>query len=192
VSQFSLPFNFFDLLAVAILVAGLIHGRKRGMTGELVSSIKWLVIVVVCAVVYRPVGNGLVELRALSLFSAYMLAYLTAAFVLVVLFTFFEKRWRTKLEGTDTFGRAEYYWGMAAGLVRASCMLMVFLALLNAPQFEPADVKAMKKYQNDNFGSEFFPTWHSVQSDIFEHSLVGPWIRQDLAFLLIEPTDRAK
>jgi hypothetical protein len=71
-------------------------------------------------------------------------------------------------------------------------MLVVLLALLNAPEFEPADVKAMKKYQNDNFGSEFFPTWHSVQADVFERSLVGPWIRQDLAFLLITPTDRAK
>jgi len=187
-----LPINFFDVLALAILIAGLIHGRKRGMTGEVVSSVKWLLIVVICAIVYQPVGKGLVELRALSLFSAYMLAYLGAAFLLLVVFAVFEKRWKTKLEGTDTFGRAEYYWGMAAGLVRASCMLIVFLALLNAPEFEPADVKAMKKYQNDNFGSEFFPTWHSVQTDIFEHSLVGPWIKQDLAFLLIEPTDRAK
>jgi hypothetical protein len=192
VNQFKLPINFFDILVLAILVAGLIHGRKRGMTGEVVSSVKWLIIMVVCAVVYQPIGKGLVELRALSLFSAYMLAYLGAAFALLVLFAVFEKRWRNKLEGTDTFGRAEYYWGMAAGVVRASCMLMVFLALLNAPEFEPADVKAMKKYQNENFGSEFFPTWHSVQSDIFEHSLVGPYIRQDLAFLLIEPTDRAK
>jgi hypothetical protein len=81
---------------------------------------------------------------------------------------------------------------MAAGVIRASCMLVVLLALLNAPEFEPADVKAMKKYQNDNFGSEFFPTWHSVQADVFERSLFGPWIRQDLAFLLITPTDRAK
>ena len=191
-SEFRLPINFFDVLALAILIAGLIHGRKRGMTGEVVSSVKWLLIVVICAIVYQPVGKGLVELRALSLFSAYMLAYLGAAFLLLVVFAVFEKRWKTKLEGTDTFGRAEYYWGMAAGLVRASCMLIVFLALLNAPEFEPADVKAMKKYQNDNFGSEFFPTWHSVQTDIFEHSLVGPWIKQDLAFLLIEPTDRAK
>lgn len=191
-NQFRLPINFFDLFVVAILVAGLIHGRKRGMSGEMVSSLKWLLIVLVCAVVYQPVGRGLVELRALSIFAAYMLAYLTAAFVLLVAFAFFEKRWKNKLEGTDTFGRAEYYWGMAAGVLRASCMLIVFLALLNAPEFEPADVKAMKKYQNDNFGSEFFPTWHSVQSDVFERSLVGPWIKQDLAFLLITPTDRAK
>lgn len=191
-SQFKLPINFFDVLVLAVLVAGLIHGRKRGMTGEMVSSLKWLLIVVVCAVVYQPVGKGLVEMRALSIFAAYMLAYLTAAFVLLVVFALFEKRWRTKLEGRDTFGRAEYYWGMAAGVIRASCMLVVLLALLNAPEFEPADVKAMKKYQNDNFGSEFFPTWHSVQADVFERSLFGPWIRQDLAFLLITPTDRAK
>jgi len=158
----------------------------------MVSSLKWLIIVVVCAVVYQPIGKGLVELRALSLFSAYMLAYLGVAFALLVVFAVFEKRWRTKLEGSDAFGRAEYYWGMGAGLLRATCMLIVFLALLNAPEFEPADVKAMKKYQNDNFGSEFFPTWHSVQADVFERSLVGPWIKQDLAFLLIEPTNRAK
>jgi hypothetical protein len=190
VSQFKLPINFFDVLVLAALVAGLFHGRKRGMTGEVVSSIKWMSIMVLCAVIYQPLGRGLVELRALSLFSAYMLAYLGVAFILLVVFALFERRWRTRLEGTDTFGRAEYYWGMAAGVVRASCILIVGLALLNAPEFKPSEVKAMNKFQNDNFGSDFFPTWHSVQTDVFEHSLVGPWIRQDLAFLLIEPTDR--
>lgn len=191
-SQFKLPINFFDVLVLAVLVAGLLHGRKKGMSGEFVGSLKWVLIMVVCAVIYHPLGTGLVEVRALSLFSAYLLAYLGAAFILLVMFALFEKRWRNKLEGTDTFGRSEYYWGMVAGVVRAGCILIIGLALLNAPEFEPSEVKAMRKFQNDNFGSEFFPTWHSVQKNVFEESLVGPWIKQDLAFLLIQPTDRSK
>jgi hypothetical protein len=61
------------------------------------------------------------------------------------------------------------------------------LALLNARYYSQAEIKAKLKYTNDVYGSDFFPTLQSVQSQVFEKSLTGSWIKNQLAFLLIKP-----
>ena len=68
-------------------------------------------------------------------------------------------------------------------------MLLTALALLNAYYFSPTRVEAMEKYQNDVYGSNFFPGLHTLQSVVFEKSLVGPLIKDHLGFLLIKPTE---
>ena len=77
---------------------------------------------------------------------------------------------------------------MGSGLVRFSCFVLVGLALLNARYYTPAEVKAEEKFQNDMYGSHYFPGLHSVQAVVFEKSLVGPWVKENLDFLLIKPT----
>ncbi len=94
-----------------------------------------------------------------------------------------------KLLGSDIFGRGEYYLGMVSGMVRHACVLLAVLALLNARCFTAVDVRRMQDFQNAEFGSDLFPTLHSVQASIFEKSLVGPWIHDHLDFLLIERTE---
>jgi hypothetical protein len=78
---------------------------------------------------------------------------------------------------------------MGSGLVRFSCILLAALALLNARYFSPTEVRAMEKFQDDVYGSNFFPTLHTVQSTVFDRSLTGPWIKENLGFLLIKPTE---
>lgn len=68
-------------------------------------------------------------------------------------------------------------------------MMLAALALLNARYFSPTEVKAMEKFQDDVYGSNFFPTLHTLQSTVFERSLTGPWIKEHLSFLLIKPTE---
>jgi len=46
----------------------------------------------------------------------------------------------------------------------------------------------MTKFQDENYGSQFFPTLQSVQSDVMEQSFVGSQARKYLSFLLIKPT----
>src|SRR6266851_3479980 len=101
-----LPVNAFDIVLVAVLVAGVLRGRKHGMSEELLGLIKWLAI----------------------------------------------------------------------------------LALLNARLFSEREVKAMENFQNDVYGSNFFPTLHTVQSMVFETSFTGPLIRDYLGFVLIKQT----
>jgi hypothetical protein len=59
---------------------------------------------------------------------------------------------------------------------------------LNARSYNSAEVSASVKYQKDMYGSEFFPTLQTLQSQVFEKSMIGPTIKKDLAFFLIKPT----
>jgi hypothetical protein len=68
-------------------------------------------------------------------------------------------------------------------------MLLAALALLNARYYSPTEVRAMQKFQDDVYGSDYFPTLHSLQVTVFDKSLTGPWIKQNLGFLLIKPTE---
>jgi len=107
---------------------------------------------------------------------------IAAAFALI------KKAMGEKLISSEVFGRTEFYLGMMAGMVRWCCMLMMGLALLNARHFNQAEIKADVKYQNDVYGSTFFPKLYSIQAQVFEHSLTGPWIKDNLGFLLIKST----
>jgi hypothetical protein len=78
---------------------------------------------------------------------------------------------------------------MGSGLVRYACVVLMFLALLNARAFTPSEVKAIEKFQEDAYGSHVFPTLYTLQVAVFERSLVGPCIQHNLSFLLITPTE---
>ncbi|HSU57254.1 MAG TPA: CvpA family protein [Candidatus Dormibacteraeota bacterium] len=185
----TLPFNGFDLVLVVVLGLGIYSGRKQGMSGELMPLVKWLAILFVCAAAYEPVGSLFFQTTGIfSNLTCYVMAYVGAALVIVLLFAAVKHSLGGKLVGSDMFGGAEYYLGMASGFVRFACILFVFLAVLNARYFSPAEVKAMEKFQDDVYGSNFFPTLHTLQAEVFEKSLTGPWIRDNLSFLLIKPT----
>jgi uncharacterized membrane protein required for colicin V production len=185
-----LPINLFDVVLIVVLAAGIFEGRKHGMSEELLSLLMWLAIVLGCAALYEP--GGLLIGQFTSMFgrlTCYLLAYMGGALLVVLLFAGIRRALGGKLLGSDVFGRAEYYLGMGSGLVRLSCILLAALALLNSRYFNPTEVRAMEKFQDDMYGSNFFPTLHSLQVTVFDKSLTGPWIKQNLSFLLIKPTE---
>ena len=184
----SLPFNWFDVLIVIVLFVGLQRGRKRGMSEELISLLAWICIAVGCAIAYQPIGTFLADKSVFSLLSSYLMAYVAVAVVIGCVFAVFKRIAGGKLVGSDVFGKSEFYLGMVAGMVRFCCILITLLSLLNARMFNSQEVEAGKAYQNDVYGSNFFPTLYSVQAQVFEKSLAGPWIRNQLGFLLIKPT----
>jgi hypothetical protein len=184
-----LPFNLFDILLAAVLVWGIVQGRKQGFSRELLSLAKWVTLLLGCAFVYHPVGALVANAGFFNLLTCYLLTYLGTALLIFLLFSILERRWAPKLEGSDIFGRGEYFLGMGSGMVRFGCILLVSLSLLNAREFTPADVKAIKKYQEEAYGTDIFPGLHSLQTHVFEKSLLGPLIKEDLSFLLITPTE---
>jgi hypothetical protein len=184
-----LGFNFFDLLLGAGLVVGLLYGRKRGMSRVWVGLLKWLLILFVGAVVYQPLGGLLAKSGLLGPTASCLIVYLGVAVLILFLFAGPERRVRAEGTENDYFGRAEYYFGMISGAVQACCMVLVTLAVLNARSFTPAEVKAKEAYQFAAYGSHVFPTLYDMQVEVFERSLTGPWIKQDLGFLLINPRD---
>ncbi len=183
-----LPFNMFDFVLLGLLVFGIIRGRKHGMSEELMGLIKWLIIVVACAFLYEPIGQMLANSSPISLLSCYLMVYVSIALLVLGIFALVKHSLGDKLVGSDVFGRAEYYLGMGSGLVRVMCMILAALALLNARYFSNTEVQAMQRFQNDVYGSNFFPGLHSAQTTVFEESLAGPLIKNYLSFLLIKPT----
>ncbi len=182
-----LVFNLFDLLLVAVLAMGLLQGRKHGMSGELLGLLKWLGILFGCAMLYQPLGRLVAQSGVFSPVSSNVVVYLGLALLVLLGFSLAERRLGGKLVGSDAFGSSEYYLGMVSGTIRWAAMLLVALALLNARYFSPLEVKAMEESQEAAYGSSFFPTLNTLQVKVFEKSLVGPWIKRDLGFLLIEP-----
>jgi hypothetical protein len=184
-----LPINAFDLLVLIFLTAGIARGRKHGMSEELVELLQWLCILFGCAALYEWGADAFGVFTGLfGKLSRCLLAYVAGGLLIFLAFTLVRRGLGGKLLGSDAFGRTEYYLGMVSGLVRFSCMLLVGLALLNARYFNPTEVHAMEKYQDDVYGSNFFPTLHSIQQTVFEKSITGPFIKQHFGGLLIKPT----
>jgi hypothetical protein len=183
-----LPFNLFDILLVAVLITGVVHGRKQGLSRELIRLVKWGVLVFACAMIYQPAGMIIAKSGFCSILTSYLFAYLGSALLIFLLFSMLERRWTPKLTGSDIFGRSEYFLGMGSGMVRFACVLLMSLSLLNAREFTPAELKAIDQYEEEAYGAHVFPGLHSLQTEVFENSLTGSWIKQDLSFLLITPT----
>jgi uncharacterized membrane protein required for colicin V production len=183
-----LPVNIFDVIVLAVLAVGVWRGRKHGMSEELLMVLKWMSILLGCAFAYEPLGRLIAQEGNFSLLSSYLMAYVSVALAVLIVFAGVKRGLGGKLLGSDLFGKAEYYLGMGAGLVRCTCMLLVALALLNARFFSDAEIQAMERFQNDVYGSNFFPGLHSLQAMVFERSFMGPVIREGLGFLLIKQT----
>jgi uncharacterized membrane protein required for colicin V production len=186
----NLPFNWFDIAILLVLGLGVQRGRKHGMSEEIMLVIKWLAIVIVAGLGYGVVGDVISDNSVFTHLSANLMAYTVITLGITVAFLVIKKMANGKLVGSDVFGSGEYYLGMVAGLVRYTCILIFGLALLNAPLYTKAEKDADVKFQNDVYGSTFFPKLYSVQEAVFEKSFVGPHIHDGLGFLLIKSTPR--
>jgi len=184
----SLPINAFDLLLVVTIVVGFITGRKHGMSEELMKVATWLAIIFACAIAYEPVGSWVAASSPFSLLSSFLMAYIGVAIIVFGLTALIKRAVGGKIIGSDLFGRAEYYLGMGGGVVRALCILVFGLALLNARLYTTTEIKAHEAYVNDMYGSDYFPGLQAAQATVFERSLTGPWIKENLSFFLIKPT----
>jgi uncharacterized membrane protein required for colicin V production len=186
VDQFN--FSWIDLVIVGILIVGVIRGRSRGISEELLDVFKWMFVVIVGALAYEPLGSLLAENTMFSRLAAYVAMYTSVALLLLLIFSFIRQQVGGKITGTDFFGNSEYYLGMCAGAVRYACVTLAVMALLNARFYSPAEVQAQIKYQNDNYGSMYFPTLCTVQHEVFVQSFIGRLTGDYLRLALIKPT----
>jgi uncharacterized membrane protein required for colicin V production len=180
-----LSFNWFDLAVVALVALGVMVGRKRGMSVELLAVAQWLLIICLGAIAYEPLGRILVDLTGLGAVFCYITAYVLVAVAIKIAFVVLKRMTGEKLLGSDTFGGCEYYLGMVAGGVRFLCILLFALALLHAPQVSNADLEKQLKSQRENLGEIYFPPPGSIQRSIFDRSLTGQAIKRYLPGQLI-------
>lgn len=187
VSNIPLP-NWFDAVVLIVLMWGLNRGRKHGMSEELMVTMQWIAIIFVGAFLYKPVGDMMAMSSPVSHLFCYISIYIAAGIVTKIAFSLFKRALGGKLVGSDVFGSAEYYLGMVAGCIRYSCMLIAVLAILNAPYYSPQEIAARRAYENDMYGSHYFPTVHDLQQGVFKESLVGTLIKERAGILLIAST----
>ncbi len=181
--------GWVDFVTILVVLIGVVRGRKRGLSEELLDTTMWLIIVIAGAFLYRIMGNILVQKPILSLLTYYILSYIAVALAVKIIFVFIKKKFGQKMVESDIFGRLEFYGGMAAGSVRFLCMYLFALSLLHAPHYSPEYWEQRAKDVDYNYGSDFFPHPCKIQRSVFENSFTGKNTKKYLAILLIEQTD---
>jgi uncharacterized membrane protein required for colicin V production len=188
----NLPFGWFDVVLVALIAFGLFRGRKNGMTKEILPMLQSVATLLVCGLGYEMVGNAIINISGWGKLATYLLGYFALMFVVYLIFILVKKTFMPRLTGSNFFGGAEYYLGMISGLVRFMCILLIALALLNAPFYSAADIAKIEAYNQRWYGGglqgysgDYFPTLQSVQQDVFKKSPSGQFIKKYLDVLLI-------
>lgn len=181
-------FNYVDILVVVWLVAGLIHGRRSGMTQQLLPMLQWVAIVIVAGLFYQPFSLIIKQYAQFDQLWSSILAYLMIGFGVHLVYLWTKHLIQQKLVGSDLFGRAEYYFGMIAGMVAFACMLIVACALMNSRIYTKAELARTEKVQSDAFSDIRFPTFGSIQQEVLFQSYTGCLIRTNLASVLIANT----
>lgn len=179
---------WFDVLVAVVLAWGIVRGRKRGMSEELLSLMQILTVLTVCGMYHRPLGNWFAEMANVTYLFAYLFTYACLLILVVAVFGAVRRAVGEKLVGSDLFGRMEYVLGMVSGMVRYASYMLVMMAILNAPVYTQEEVRAQVKRQVDSLGSNFFPTPGQVQRAMMKESFTGRWVHRNLESLLIQPT----
>ena len=187
-SSTHLPANWFDVVVVLVLGFGLFRGRRNGMSKEILPLFQWLAVVLVSGLFYPLLAPLLARLAGLDSLTGNLLAYVILALAVFLIFSVVKRTLGLRLFGSNLFGGAEYYLGMPSGLIRFACMLIFALAFLNARHYTSAQIEAGNNFQTNTFGSNLFPDLYTVQDQVFNKSFTGPYIRNYLGVLLIEPT----
>jgi uncharacterized membrane protein required for colicin V production len=190
-----LPFNWFDVALVLVLAFGLFRGRKNGMSKELLPFFQWFSAMLVAGLAYPLLTNVLVNSAGLRRNTGTLiLAYLVIVAVVLFIFSMIRHSMKSKTGGSSFFGSGEYYLGMISGTIRYGCILILFMAILNAPIYTAAEIQAQKAYNNRWFGGgeagyngDYIPSIASIQEAVFRKSMVGPYIHDFLAPVLINP-----
>lgn len=186
-----LSLTWFDFVALALLVAGIVRGRKNGMSGELLLLFQWIGIVVGGAFGYGPLGAKLYQFLPVGQLWCNIIAYLAIAAAVSTIFSLLKKKFGERITSGELFGAGEYYLGMASGCVRYALILVAITSLINSRQYTQGELDASLKQSQANFGSDFFPRFGVINQTVTKKSLVGQQLTGHLAVLLMKPTSAA-
>ncbi|MBG88340.1 MAG: hypothetical protein CMO80_15760 [Verrucomicrobiales bacterium] len=137
-----------------------------------------------------PLG-GLFSSIGMSKYWGQLIAYLFLAFLVFLFFKFLESRGKSSLRDSDWFGRGDYSLGVILCMMKHFCVLLFFLALLNAKPVTAAMVTASREKQIKELGSALFPTFPVVNHNVFVYSFVGPYLKKGWKWVLLEPISAA-
>ena len=177
----------FDIVLLIVVLLGLLRGRKRGMSHELLDMLQWVAIIVGAALFYPLVGNLLIRYAGLPPFISNVFGYILGMLIVIAIFRTIKNAVGEKVAQGDMFGRMEFYLGMLGGGIRFFCVLLFIISILHAKYSTAESRAANAKMQQDNFGSISLPTIDSLQQMVFYKSTTGGFIRTNLSMLLVQP-----
>lgn len=178
---------WFDGAVLLLLWVGLIRGRTKGVSIQLLELLQWLGTVFLGVLLYRPIGHWLQPHLQVSSVAANVIAFLLIGGLLKLAIARLEDGMSEKLLSGDYFGRMEYPLGMLAGVLIHAAMILAALSLTRARLVTTEEVNLARKKQLAELGSTFFPDLGKVQEEIFEKSMSGKFIHQHLGQHLIQP-----
>lgn len=187
----NLTFNWFDGVALLMIITGVMVGRKRGMSAELLDTMQWLLIVLLSALAADPFGRAIADISGFGAVFCYILAYVLTAIGVKLAFWLIRRAAGQKLIGSDVFGRLEYYLGMVAGGTRFACMTIFALAILHARPVDEAALAKQLKEQNEVLGHVYFPPYGVVQKAVFKESFSGKLAKEYIPDQLIKVDPKA-
>jgi hypothetical protein len=184
------PFNWFDVMIIVTLGLGLFRGRKNGMSRELLPTLQWVALVLVCGLGYSVVAQLFRNATSLDQLTSDVLSYILLAFVVLLLTGIPKHKFADRLAVSNFFGPSEFYLGMLSGVVRFACILLAALALLNAPFYNREEILRQGDYDKTNYGgglyeANYFPHISTIQGEVFVKSFIGSCIKNYLRPLLI-------
>lgn len=185
----SLTVGWVDFVAILVICVGIIRGRKRGLSEELLDVVMWLTILASCTYFYHGLSELMGRKPIFSRLTYYLMSYLLIALAVKIVFTLIKSKFGAKIVESDMFGRLEFYGGMAAGAVRFTCVFLFLIALLNAPYYSPEFLAQRAKEVDYNYGSDFFPHPSKIQKAVFVDSFAGTTLQKHFAVVLIERTE---
>ncbi|MGO9477914.1 MAG: CvpA family protein [Limisphaerales bacterium] len=190
-SMDNLPVNWFDGVVLGMLIIGVFRGRKHGMSREILPLLKWVTLVLVCGLFYPVTAQLFTNSAGTGKLASCIYGYLLLAFGVWVVFLIFKRLLVNRVGENNFFGGGEYYLGMMSGVIRFACMVLAVLALLNAPYYTQADIKAHEAYVKRWYGGglysgNYFPDMNTIQEQVFNKSFAGPYIKDYLGSILIE------
>ena len=178
---------WFDGAVLLLLWVGLIRGRTKGVSAQLLELLQWLGTVFLGTLLYRPIGHWLQPHLQVSSVAANVIGFLLVGGVRKLVIARLEDGMSEKLLSGDYFGRMEYPLGMLAGLLIHAAIILAALSLTRARLVTAEEANLARKKQLAELGSTFFPDLGKVQEEIFEKSMSGKFIHQHLGQHLIEP-----
>jgi len=178
-------FNYFDIVALGWLIVGLLRGRKRGLSQELLPLMQWLGIVLAGGMLYWTFSPLVHQYTQFGTLWSNITAYLLIALGIHLIYLWFKQMLAAKLVEKDPFGRAEFYLGMMAGVARFACILLVALALMNSYVETAAELAQTEKFQKDWFSDIRFPTYGEFQQEVLFKSFTGNLVESNLKSVLI-------
>lgn len=196
VQPVSLPVNWFDGFFAIVLAAGIFQGRRNGMAKELLPLAQWLCVILICGFTYAVFGEFFVNSLGWGKATSYVTAYIVLMLLIVTLFVSLRRKYTERLVNANYFHNSEYYLGMVSGFIRCFCVLIVLMALVNAPVYSEKEIAAhaayvKKTYGGGLYGGDYFPDMQEIQEQVFTKSFVGPYAKKFLSVFFIQTTAAA-